>query len=83
MTYVVSDEIKLLRSVGEQLYGKHWDQLLPAALRVSYTTLRRWNNGSQPIPKGVWRDLELIIEVRMGALTDLQRSLELPVTARA
>jgi hypothetical protein len=59
-----------LKSIGEALYGEHWANSMADDLDVSGRSLRRWANGSMPIPQGVWEDLMHLIKARRNVLTN-------------
>jgi hypothetical protein len=58
----------LLRQVGEVLYGASWQLAMSEKISVSDRSLRRWAAGQDPIPPGVWRDIQ--IELRSRWLTE-------------
>ncbi len=52
-----------LRAVGTALYGSNWLHQLAQAIRVDSRTMRRWEDGTMPIPGGVWKDIaQLCVE---------------------
>ena len=62
--------MRLLREIGEALYGSRWQTDMAAALEVSDRTVRRWAAGDT-IPTGVWTDLMRLMQQRATALDDL------------
>jgi len=48
-----------LRALGERLHGARWQAAMARDLGVSDRRLRQWLSGD-PIPPGIWRDLERI-----------------------
>lgn len=64
---------KLLRQVGEALYGPRWQTDLADALGVGDRTMRHWLSGARPMPEGVWRDIGEIVRKRGDSLVYLRR----------
>ena len=48
---------RLLKRVGEAIYGPLWQSEMARSLLVNDRTVRRWVVGESPIPEGVWGDL--------------------------
>jgi hypothetical protein len=67
----VTDAAGLLRCVGENLYGQHWQTDLSNAISVGDRSLRRWLSGQDHIPEGVWHDIRLLVETRWIDLREL------------
>jgi hypothetical protein len=67
-----SRQIALLRDIGEKLYGPRWQTDLSADLSVSDRSMRRWVAGEDPIPRGVWNDLRLLVESRWVNLREIE-----------
>jgi hypothetical protein len=67
-----SHEATLLRSIGEKLFGQHWQSELSGALGVNERSLRRWLADQDEIPSGVWTDLRRIIESRWVNFRELE-----------
>lgn len=47
----------LFARVGEALCGEHWVAALAGTLQVSRRTVQRWQDGTEEVPEGVWREL--------------------------
>lgn len=58
----------LLCEIGRALYGEHWEAMLSRQMRVSDRSMRRWANGTDRIPWGVWFDVYREVEVRTSNL---------------
>jgi hypothetical protein len=67
-----SHKASLLRTVGEKLFGEHWQTNLSNALSVNERSLRRWLADQDEIPPGVWSDLLRIIETRWINIRELE-----------
>lgn len=59
---------KLLRDVGEGLYGPRWQSNIAHDLGVSDRTIRRWASGVDDVPPGVYMDLLRIVVERQSDL---------------
>jgi predicted transcriptional regulator len=59
---------KLLIEVGEALYGPRWQSEIARALGVSDRTVRRWVQGQNAVPKGVYADLNTLVQDRSAVL---------------
>jgi hypothetical protein len=62
-------DTQLLSQVGEALYGAHWQSALASEIAVSDRSMRRWANGADPIPWGVWFDVYRRLEERALTLS--------------
>lgn len=62
---------ELLREIGEGLHGADWMAPLARDLDVSERTMRRWANGTAPMPLGLVDDLWRLVSLRLGALHEL------------
>lgn len=51
-------ESLLLRQVGEVLFGASWQSEFCRIAGVSDRSMRRWASGQDPIPPGVWGDIQ-------------------------
>jgi hypothetical protein len=60
----------ILREIGNALYGEHWEAVLSRQIRVSDRSMRRWANGTDLIPWGVWFDIYREVETRVRNLSD-------------
>jgi hypothetical protein len=67
--------IDLLHRVGAALYGERWQSGLARDLGVAVRTVQRWAVGDNPIPPGVWSDLDRLLAARTDAITELRRLL--------
>jgi hypothetical protein len=66
-----SHEATLLRSIGEKLFGQHWQSELSGAVSVNERSLRRWLSGQDEIPPGVWSELAMIVDSRWINMREL------------
>lgn len=66
---------KLLRDVGEALYGPRWQTDLARDLDVSDRTMRRWAAGVDAVPPGAMIDLLRLAQERAQRLDDLAAEL--------
>jgi hypothetical protein len=62
---------RLLKRVGEALYGPRWQTEVARDLDVSDRTVRRWVDGSYDVPDGVYVDLLALCQERAAELDDL------------
>jgi hypothetical protein len=69
------NDIQLLSEVGRALYGAQWQSVLCAEIAVSDRSMRRWVNGSDPIPWGVWFDIYRHLEARALTLDHWKKEL--------
>jgi len=60
----IMNDIQLLCSVGEALYGAQWINDLSRQMCVSDRSMRRWANGTDKIPWGVWHDIYREVDSR-------------------
>jgi hypothetical protein len=67
--------IDLLHRVGAALYGERWQSGLARDLGVAVRTVQRWAVGDNPIPPGIWSDLDRLLAARTDAITELRRLL--------
>jgi hypothetical protein len=65
----------LLSEIGCALYGEHWESALSRQMRVSDRSMRRWANGTDRIPWGVWFDVYREVEARASNLNDWKKAL--------
>jgi predicted transcriptional regulator len=47
----------MIAEIGQALCGDHWVAALAAGLQVNRRTVQRWQDGSEEVPEGVWREL--------------------------
>jgi hypothetical protein len=59
---------KLLKRVGEFIYGEQWQAPLSRDLGVNERSMRRWVAGTDEVPRGVWHDLGSRLETWHHAL---------------
>jgi hypothetical protein len=62
---------RLLKRVGEALYGPRWQSEVARDLEVSDRTVRRWVDGSYDVPDGVYLDLLALCQERAAELDEL------------
>jgi DNA-binding transcriptional regulator YiaG len=56
---MTSDE---LQSIGERLFGKHWQTAMAKELGVTARTVRRWKSGDAPVRSEASRLLRRMME---------------------
>jgi len=66
---------RLLKRVGEALYGPRWQSEVARDLEVSDRTVRRWVDGSYDVPDGVYLDLLALCQERVAELDELVEML--------
>lgn len=66
---------KLLRDVGEAVYGPRWQTELSRALGISDRTVRRWSSGTDDVPEGVYLDLQRIAIERAAEIDSVTARL--------
>jgi hypothetical protein len=71
----IMDDIQLLSEIGQALYGAHWEAALSRKISVSDRSMRRWANGTDRIPWGVWFDVYREVEARALNLEQLKKVL--------
>lgn len=54
----------LLRRIGEALHGERCQTGLSEDLDVADRSVRRWINEGYPVPKGVWKELFIKLDMR-------------------
>lgn len=64
---------ELLRNVGTALYGRQWYAKLSDDLGLNRRRIQRWLAESDPVPDGVWGELEEMLEERQ---THIAQTLE-------
>lgn len=69
------NDIQLLSEVAQALYGAQWQAPLSAAISVSDRSMRRWANGTDAIPWGVWLDIYRHLEARALTLDYWKKEL--------
>jgi hypothetical protein len=61
----------MLQAAAIALYGENWSASRFAEdLGVSDRSFRRWCAGTADIPKGVWLDIENLIQERLKAIKE-------------
>ena len=55
-----------LAAIGRLLHGEDWQSPLARDLGVNRESIRRWLNGSQPLPPehGIWDDVIIIVRAQ-------------------
>jgi hypothetical protein len=69
------NDTQLLAEVAQGLYGAQWQASLSAAISVSDRSMRRWANGTDAIPWGVWFDIYRHLEARALTLDYWKKEL--------
>lgn len=69
-------EPDILAQAGKALYGDVWHSHLSNALEVSPRTVRRWMFGSEPIPPGIWRDVNILLQERIHFATEASTAVQ-------
>jgi hypothetical protein len=77
------NDTHLLSEIGQALYGPQWQSALSGQISVSDRSMRRWANGSDPIPWGVWFDIYHHLESRALTLDYWKKELYDRVVIRA
>ena len=62
------NDTQLLSEIGQALYGANWQSTLSRQMAVSDRSMRRWANGSDKIPWGVWFDVYREVKSRLQNL---------------
>lgn len=65
----------LLRAAGEALYGEQWQAPLAEGLGINRRTIRRWLDGDNEPPAGVWAALAAICHDRRETLAEIGTAL--------
>ena len=68
----------LFREAGEALFGPRWQSEMARALDISDRTVRRWDEGSYPVPPGAWADIRALLRDRRMAMATVRRKLPRP-----
>jgi len=74
---------KLLRTIGETLYGPRWQTDLSRDISVADRTMRRWVSGEDDVPYGAWRDIYFRLQNRTADLERVKYRLSGLLGARA
>jgi hypothetical protein len=79
----MSDDVALLRSCGEALYGPEWQRALARGLgprhpdgareSIDDRGVRRVAAGQRPIPAWWWSAIEAMLAARMATMRDERR----------
>lgn len=64
-----------VKTLGMMLYGERWLDRMSTELSVNERTIRRWANGSQPIPRGVMEDIDGLIDSHFGDIIAVRSKL--------
>jgi len=67
--------IKMLRAVGEALYGQLWQTEMANALGVSARAVRRWVAGDANPPEDIGPRLRAVIDQRIASLREAKQLL--------
>jgi hypothetical protein len=62
------NDTQLLSATGEALFGTQWINDLSRHMSVSDRSMRRWANGTDKIPWGVWHDIYREVDKRSSNL---------------
>jgi hypothetical protein len=68
-------DTQLLSEIGQALYGAHWETTLSRQMAVSDRSMRRWSNGTDKIPWGVWFDVYREVQSRAQNLDHWGKAL--------
>ena len=60
------------------LWGTTWRVQAIEKLPVSERTLRRWINGDEPVPLGVWAHLQTLLSAKLGEISAIRAAIKLP-----
>jgi hypothetical protein len=71
----MNDDTILLSAIGKALYGAQWINDLSRQMHVSDRSMRRWANGTDKIPWGVWRDIYVEVDSRSQNLNHWKAEL--------
>ena len=77
------NDTQLLSEVGQTLYGEHWEAPVSREIGVSDRSMRRWANGTDLIPWGVWLDIYRHLEARTLTLDYWKQELYERVVIRS
>ena len=66
---------KMLRAVGEALYGQWWQTDMADALGVSARAVRRWLAGDASLPEDIGPRLRAVIDERIATLRETKQLL--------
>lgn len=62
------EDLALLQTCGEALWGDHWRSALRAQFRINAVTTRRWMNGEAIVPRTLWAALADHMRARSAAI---------------
>lgn len=63
------------------LWGTTWRVQAIEKLPVGERTLRRWINGDEPVPLGVWANLQTLLSAKLGEISAIRAAIKLPPVA--
>jgi hypothetical protein len=69
------NDTQLLSEIGRALYSDHWEAILSRQMHVSDRSMRRWANGTDRVPWGVWFDIYREVQARARNLDDWKNVL--------
>jgi hypothetical protein len=53
----IASDVKLLKEVGEALYGSRWQSELARRIGISDRSVRRWVAGTDDVSDAAWRGM--------------------------
>lgn len=71
---------ELLRNVGTALYGRQWYAKLSDDLGLNRRRIQRWLAETDPVPDGVWSELEEMLENRQDYIAQTLRQVRFAPT---
>lgn len=66
---------KLIREIGEAIFGRHWQTDLADCLDVNRRTINRWLRGQDEPRPGVWQDIGALLDARVATQQALRVKL--------
>jgi hypothetical protein len=72
---MMSNNSQILSSIGEAIYGPQWVSAMAQQLHVSDRSMRRWANGTDPMPYGLWLALYKLVTSRANNLLEWRQLL--------
>src|SRR5215510_12764354 len=66
----------LFKRAAMQIFpGSKWQEHAGERLKINERTIRRWCNGTMPVPEGIYAELALLLAFRIATLQTLHREL--------